>query len=76
MSYRIRTLRLSCTTFVVETRYVQLRRGRWIASADTPRGPTLGYGTTGFAAMWMALQPFEGVIDELLASVPSEALVD
>ena len=74
MAYRIRTLRLSCTTLHVETRYVQLRRGRWIASADTPDGPTLGYGPTGFAAMWMALQPFENVIEELLASVPAEAL--
>ena len=76
MAHQIRTLRLSCTTFSVDARYGQLRRGRWIASADTLDGPSLGYGPTAFAALWMALQPFEAVIEELLASVPGEALVD
>lgn len=75
MPYQIRTLRLSCTTFWVEARYTRLN-GRWIASVDTPGGPELGYGPTAFAALWMALQPFESVIEELLASVPGEALAE
>ncbi|MDP9270689.1 MAG: hypothetical protein M3P14_06950 [Chloroflexota bacterium] len=73
MTYQIRNLHLSCTTFVVEARCLRIK-GRWIASVDAPGGPTLGYGTTGFAALWMALEPFDGVIQELLASVPRETL--
>jgi hypothetical protein len=72
VGYRIQTLYLSCTTFVVEARYVRFNN-RWIASVDTEKGPTIGHGPTAFAALWMALQPFEGVIDELLASVPTDA---
>jgi hypothetical protein len=73
VAYQIQTLRLSCTTFSIDARYARLN-GRWIASVDAPDGPTLGHGPTAFAALWMALQPFEGVVDELLASVPSDAL--
>ena len=46
---------------------------RWIASADTVDAPTLGCGTVAFEALWQALQPFEGVMGELLASLPSDA---
>ncbi|HLY35426.1 MAG TPA: hypothetical protein VKU35_01790 [Candidatus Limnocylindria bacterium] len=74
MTFQIRTLQLSCSTFSVDARFVRIN-GRWIASVDTPEGPTLGHGPTAFAALWMALQPFEGVIDELLASVPTDALL-
>ena len=34
-------------------------------SADTDEGPTLGYGETPFAALWPALDPFEGVMTSL-----------
>ena len=44
--------------------------GRWIASADTPDGPSLGLGEQAIEAIQHALQPFNGIIDELLASVP------
>ena len=46
--------------------------GRWIASADTPDGPSLGCGTDAFEALWQALEPFEGVVGELLASLPAD----
>jgi hypothetical protein len=73
MACEVQNFRLSCATFFVETRCLRIK-GRWIASADTPNGPSLGYGTTGFAAMWMALEPYEDAVQELLASVPPGAL--
>ncbi len=73
VSYRIRELHLACAAFYVDARLVRLS-GRWIASADTHDGPSLGYGDTAFAALWMALAPFDGVIDELLTTVPDDAL--
>ena len=47
--------------------------GRWIASADTPDGPSLGLGDRAIDAIAQALEPFEGIVDELLASVPDPA---
>ena len=47
--------------------------GRWIASADTVDGPSLGCGTTSFDALWQALEPFDGAIGDLLASLPADA---
>lgn len=47
---------------------------RWLASADTTGGPSLGWGLTAFEALWMALAPFDGVVDELLASLPEELI--
>ncbi len=73
MPYQIQTFRLHCSTFSVDARCVQLR-WRWLASVDTPAGPNLGWGRTRFAALWMALQPFDGLIGELLASVPDEVV--
>jgi hypothetical protein len=61
--------RLQCSTFWVDVRLLEVN-GRWIASADTVDGPTLGCGSTAFAALWDALAPFDGIIDELLASLP------
>ena len=68
----MQTHRLSCDAFSVEVRLLEVN-GRWIASADTDDGPSLGCGTTAFDALWRALAPFEGVIGDLLASMPSEA---
>ena len=52
---------------------VRLREinGRWIASADTPDGPSLGLRERAIEAIAEALEPFEGIVEELLASVPT-----
>jgi hypothetical protein len=68
---RIRQLHLECSTFAVDCRLVRMNR-RWLASADTADGPSLGWGPTAFEALWMALAPFEDIVDELLASLPEE----
>ena len=65
------TLRLSCATFWVDVRLRELN-GRWIASADTPGGPSLGLGLTAMTAIEAALEPFEGLVAELLATAPPE----
>jgi hypothetical protein len=67
----VRYLRLESARCDVDVRLTRVGR-RWVASADAPSGPTLGWGTTSFDAIWMALAPFEGVIDQLLASLPEE----
>lgn len=62
------TLRLSCSTCWVDVRLREMN-GRWIASADTPDGPSLGLGLGAVEAIEAALEPFEGIVDELLASL-------
>jgi hypothetical protein len=69
----VHIFRLQCSAFWVDVRLLEVN-GRWIASADTVDGPSLGCGTTAFAALWDALAPFDGVIDELLASLPLDAV--
>jgi len=66
-------LRLHCSLFYVDVR-VREFNGRWLASADTPDGPSLGWGMSPTGALWMALEPFDGVIEELLASVSTGEL--
>ena len=44
--------------------------GRWLASADTPDGPSLRTGWSPLAALVEALEPFDGIIDELLRTAP------
>ena len=65
----LHVLRLEAPDFWVD---VRLRRhdGRWIASADTRDGPTLGLGRNPVEALVQALDPFDGAIDELVASIP------
>lgn len=63
------TLRLTCEAFFVDVRVRELN-GRYIASADTRDGPTLGIGLDAIDAIGNALAPFDGLIDELLASLP------
>ncbi len=65
-------LRLHSAETWVDCRLAQLN-GKWIGSADVEGGPTLGLGYTAEAAMRMALQPFSGEIDRLLASGGFEA---
>lgn len=62
----LRRLRLTCAAFYVDVRLARLN-GRWLASADTPDGPSLGWGRTGWEALMAALEPFEGMIEELVA---------
>jgi hypothetical protein len=62
-------MRLTCSTFWVDVRLREIN-GRWIASADTRDGPSLGLGERAIDAIGAALLPFDGIVDELLASVP------
>jgi hypothetical protein len=63
------SVRLTCTAFYVDLRLSEIN-GRWIASADTPDGPSVGVGFAAVEAIVMALEPFDGVIDDLLDSLP------
>ncbi len=71
----MQTLRLSCSWFWVDVR-LNVVNGRWVASADTPYGPSLGVGTTARQAIVKSLEGFEGAIDELLASAPGYIVDD
>jgi hypothetical protein len=66
----IERLRLMC---VSEAFYVDLRvtrvAGVWVASADTPDGASLGCDTSRLGAVLAALEPFHGVVPELLENV-------
>jgi hypothetical protein len=55
--------------FWVDVRLTHMDGG-WIASADTPNGPSLGLGSLPREAIAQSLEPFEGAVDELLESVP------
>jgi hypothetical protein len=61
-------VRLAGPSFSVDVRVLQAR-GKWIASADTPRGPSLGLGFAAEEAIEAALQPFDGKVAELLGSL-------
>ena len=68
-------MRLSCDghPFWVDVRLAAMN-GRWIASADTPHGPSLGLAFTPSRALVLALEPYDGVIPELLATAPRDLL--
>lgn len=68
---RVRTIRLVCSGFGADVRLTQLN-GRWLASADTPDGPSLGTAWFPLDALEAALEPFDGFVDELLATVPAD----
>ena len=70
----IRELRLTCADFWVDVRLAQLG-GRWVASADTPDGPTLAWSTSAWEALCTALEPFDGVIGDLMASASEDPLI-
>ncbi len=59
--------RLRCRLFWVDVR-VRRFGDRWIASAETPDGPTLGTAGSRPAAVRAALEPFADIRDELLGS--------
>jgi hypothetical protein len=57
--------------FWVDVR-VSRHNGRWIASVDTPDGPTLAWGRTALSALVEALEPFEGIKMDLVHSAPPD----
>jgi hypothetical protein len=61
------TIRLSCAKFWVDVRLREMN-GRWLGSADTPGGPSLGLGLCAIDAIEAALEPFHGIVEELMAS--------
>jgi hypothetical protein len=63
------TLRLTCDALWVDVRLREMN-GRWMASADTPQGPSVGLGVGAVEAIEGALEPFEGAIEDLMASLP------
>jgi hypothetical protein len=65
------TYRLVFRAFWVDVRLREIN-GRWIASADTPDGASLGLGLELADALREALRPFDGVVEELMASVPGQ----
>jgi hypothetical protein len=67
----IREFRLRGPGFWVDVRLYQLN-GRWLASADSPSGPTLRTGYSALSALTEALEPFEGAIGQLLESAPAD----
>ncbi|MEA2652320.1 MAG: hypothetical protein QOI85_2041 [Chloroflexota bacterium] len=68
---RVRELRLLASHTWVDVRLSNVG-GRWLASADTPYGPSLGLGCMPEEALIEALEPFMAIVDELMASVPDE----
>ena len=68
---RVREIRLVSSLLWVDVRLSHVD-GKWLASADTPDGPSLGIGRLPQLALLEALAPFGGLVDELMASVPDE----
>jgi hypothetical protein len=64
-------MRLYCQEFWVDVRMSEFE-GRWLASADTPKGPSLGRGASPLSAAIDALEPFDGYVEELIRSGPPE----
>jgi hypothetical protein len=65
----VRQFSLHYRQLLVDVRLYEVD-GRWLASADTPDGPSLRTGWTPLAALVEALEPFEGIIDQLLQTAP------
>ena len=68
---RVRYLHLESSLFSVDVRLASVS-GTWLASADTPDGPSLGLGRLPEEALAHALRSFVGVVDELMETVPDE----
>jgi hypothetical protein len=67
----VRTVRLHHRNLFVDVRLYETN-GRWLASVDTPEGPSLRTGWTARGALTEALEPFDGIIDELLSTAPRD----
>ena len=68
---RVHRLHLACASFWVDVRLLQAD-GKWLASADTADGPSIGLGWMPEEALMRALEVFGDVIDELLETVPDD----
>jgi hypothetical protein len=64
-------MRLYCPEFCVDMRVTEFD-GAWLASADTPDGPTLGRGRSALSAAINALEPFDGYVEDLIRTAPPE----
>lgn len=66
-------LRLHCSLFIVDVRLREFQVGGWRPRTRLT-GPSLGWGIgmSPIGALWMALEPFDGIIEELLASLRDE----
>ena len=67
----VREFRLRGPGYWVDVRLYRLK-GRWLASADAPDGPTLRTGPSPLAALTEALEPFDDAVGQLLESAPSD----
>jgi hypothetical protein len=65
----VHQFRLHYQQLLVDVRLYQVD-GRWLASADTPDGPSLRTGWTALAALVEALEPFDGIVEQLLETAP------
>lgn len=68
---RVRQLRLTSSVLWVDVRLLRLG-GKWLAPTDTTDGPSLGLGRLPEEAVRYALEPFDGLVDELMDAVPDE----
>ena len=68
---RVRHLRLHASLLWVDVRLLQFD-GKWLASADTTDGPSIGLGRLPEQALMQALEPFAGLVDELMETAPDE----
>jgi hypothetical protein len=66
-------LRLTSSALDVDVRLREFN-GRWLASADTADGPSLGYGLSPVGALSMALESYGVLGEELLASLSSDRI--
>jgi hypothetical protein len=64
-------MRLYCDDFWVDVRLTEFD-GRWLASADTRNGPSLGRAMSPLAATIEALAPYQGHVEELMMTAPPE----
>jgi hypothetical protein len=65
------TMRLVGPRFWVDVRLRQIRE-RSIASTDPPEGPSVGVSFFARDALAAALQPFHGLVNELMETAPAE----
>ena len=64
-------LRLSCTEFWVDARVSGIN-GRWLASADTPDGPSIGLGWTPSQALTRRPRAIDGLVENWHELLPRE----
>ena len=64
---RLHRTRLRTHDFWIDVRWASFG-DCWIASADTPDGPTLGVGWTPHEALSTALEPFDGAKIDVISA--------